>query len=282
MPKGSCLCGDVRYRLDGDYTFVASCHCSMCRKHHGAAFATYVGIPVAGFQWLAGEDKVVVYRSSPGRTRGFCRACGSVVPQGNPKGETMVVPAGNLDDDFDAPPQAHVFVASKAPWYEITDGLPRFDAYPPGYDDPVVNHVERPPETRDAVAGSCLCGTVRFELVGEPLLFVNCHCSRCRRGRSSAHASNLFFLPEQIRWPNGEGSVTAYKFPEAERFGVNFCKTCGSAVPRVVAKIGRVNVPGGSLDSHPGVTPSTHIYVGSKAPWFEISDELPQNEEAAG
>ena len=280
MPKGNCLCGDVRYRLDGNYIFVVSCHCSMCRKHHGTAFATYVGIPVAGFQWLAGEDKVVVHQSSPARTRGFCRACGSVVPRGDAKGETMVVPAGNLDDDFDTPPQAHVFVASKAPWYEITDGLPRFDAYPPGYDAPVVGHVTRPPETPGAVAGSCLCGSVRFELAGEPLLFVNCHCSRCRRGRSAAHASNLFFLPEQLRWLNGEDNVTAYKLPEAERFAVNFCKTCGSAVPRVVAKIGRVNVPGGSLDSHPGIAPSAHIYVGSKAPWFEIGDELPQNEEA--
>ena len=127
------------------------------------------------------------------------------------------------------------------------------------------------------MAGSCLCGTVRFELVGEPLLFVNCHCSRCRRGRSSAHASNLFFLPEQIRWLRGEDNVTAYKVPKAERFAVNFCNTCGSAVPRLVAEIGRVNVPGGSLDSDPGVAPSAHIYVGSKAPWFEISDALQKN-----
>lgn len=282
MPTGSCLCATVRYRLTDDYAFVNNCHCSMCRKHHGAAFATLVGTAADGIEWLAGEDAIAHYPSSPGRSRAFCRVCGSVAPRANSTGETTIVPAGNLDADFRSAPDSHVFVASKAPWYDIHDALPRFDARPPGHDAPVVEGAARLSGHEDAVTGSCLCAAVRFELSGQALRFVNCHCSRCRRARGAAHASNLFYLPEQLRWLSGEENVASYKLPEAERFGVDFCRICGGALPRLVAKIGRVNVPGGSLDDDPGIRPGAHIYVGSKARWFDIADTLPRNVEAGG
>ena len=77
MVKGSCLCGGVHYEIDGEVSLMANCHCSMCRKHHGAAFATYVGVDTADFRWVKGEDLVARYRSSPGLERGFCRTGGS-------------------------------------------------------------------------------------------------------------------------------------------------------------------------------------------------------------
>ncbi|MEJ2087570.1 MAG: GFA family protein [Gammaproteobacteria bacterium] len=65
--------------------------------------------------------------------------------------------------------------------------------------------------------------------------------------------------------------------PDAERFGTAFCRRCGSLVPRRSGGGGdRINIPAGSLDSDPGIGPAGHIYVGSKAPWFEITDDLPQ------
>ena len=135
--------------------------------------------------------------------------------------------------------------------------------------------------TPNAIGGSCLCDAIRFEADGDPLVMVNCHCSRCRRGRSAAHASNVFVEFDQFRWTRGEQHVKVFDLPGAERFGTNFCEICGSDVPRHSPKIGRVNIPGGCLDTDPRIRPGYHIFVGSKAPWYDITDSLPQFETVA-
>lgn len=134
MVKGSCLCGGVQYEIDGEISLMANCHCSMCRKHHGAPFATFVSADSSGFRWAKGEDLLVRYQSSPGHTRAFCRVCGSSLPDPDPGAASFFLPAGTLDDDPGTRPAAHIFVASKAPWVEISDQLPQFDEYPPGFE----------------------------------------------------------------------------------------------------------------------------------------------------
>jgi len=133
MAKGSCLCGGIQYEIEGEIQLMANCHCSMCRKHHGASFVTFVGTSMSQFRWLKGEDMLVDYESSPGVHRGFCRACGSSLPIPVPNESMLFVPAGTLDEDPGQRPQAHIFVGSRAPWVEITDDLPQFDEYPPGF-----------------------------------------------------------------------------------------------------------------------------------------------------
>jgi hypothetical protein len=103
----------------------------MCRKSHGAAFATYASGPRARFHWLAGQEQIAHYRSSPVYTRSFCSRCGSVVPSDGPEGDEMDLPAGCFDDDPGARPSKHIYVASKAPWCDITGDLPRHKE-PPG------------------------------------------------------------------------------------------------------------------------------------------------------
>ena len=76
-----------------------------------------------------------------------------------------------------------------------------------------------------------------------------------------------------------EDEVLTYKLPEAERFGSAFCRTCGSPVARRASGAPVVNIPAGGLDDDPGARPGAHIYVASKAPWFELTDELPRFEE---
>jgi hypothetical protein len=134
MVKGSCLCGGTQYEIRGDIKLMANCHCSMCRKHHGAAFVTFVGVNTADFRWVKGEDLLVRYQSSPGHTRAFCRVCGSSLPDPDPGATDFYLPAGTLDDDPVARPAGHIFVGSKAPWVEINDELPQFDEYPPGFE----------------------------------------------------------------------------------------------------------------------------------------------------
>jgi len=122
--KGSCLCGGIQYEVNGVFGSVVHCHCSMCRKATGAAFRTRAAVPTASFRWLAGESLLSKYESSPGETRTFCRVCGATLPtffRDHP--DQIGLPLGTLDDDPGVRPSAHVFVDSKAPWFEIADGL---------------------------------------------------------------------------------------------------------------------------------------------------------------
>ena len=95
----------------------------MCRKFHGAAFATYTGAAPADFHWRQGEEKVVHYRSSQNGWRNFCPRCGSAVPASPEGGPFAAVPLGNVAEDPGIRPSAHWFVGSKAPWHHIPDDL---------------------------------------------------------------------------------------------------------------------------------------------------------------
>jgi hypothetical protein len=86
---------------------------------------------------------------------------------------------------------------------------------------------------------------------------------------------------DAIRYTQGEEFLQSYKLPEAERFTHVFCKVCGSSLPFKNEARGIVVVPMGSLDDDPAHPPDAHIFVGSMAPWFMITDSLPQYEEAA-
>lgn len=275
MTRGTCLCGTVQYEVTAPFDMMAHCHCSMCRKHHGAPFATFAAAGYAGFAWLAGEDAIERYASSEHGKRSFCRHCGSVAPMLLPEQGFAVVPAGNLLEDPGVRPQMHMFVGSKAPWYTITDGLPQYEGYPPEFGGGL--GLERPSVSvrPGVIGGSCLCGEVGYELAN-PVRTLNCHCSRCRRGRSAAHTTNLFTKIDDFSWTRGESLVIDYKLPEAQFFGTAFCSRCGGETPRFSRGRGMVVVPVATLDVDPGVKPEAHIFVASKAPWFEITDDLTQ------
>ncbi len=281
MAKGSCLCGAVKWRADEPLQDMTHCHCSMCRKAHGAAFATYAGTDASGFEWLAGEDEVTWFESSPGFRRGFCRHCGSVAPTPGSEGK-WYVPAGCLDDDPGTRPDAHIFFASKAPWHVVNDDLPRFDAYPPGSSAPVIDRPEPSPAVPGRLRGSCLCGAVAYEMTAPLETVHNCHCSRCRKARAAAHTTNGFTAADGLRFVRGEERLVSYKLPEARAFTQVFCRTCGSGMPRINPQRGIVVIPLGSLDDDPGRGADDHIFVGSKAPWYEIGDELPRFEGPPG
>jgi hypothetical protein len=275
----SCLCGDVTWEAEGPFELMHHCHCGRCRKAHGVAFATLVAAQADRFR-LRGAERAVAWESSPGFRRWFCGRCGSVVP-GHPADGRVFLPCGNLDGDPGVPILAHIFAASKAPWYEIPDALPRFDAYPPGFDAPVLPDRLLTAARANTTRGSCNCGAVAFEYEGAPILCRNCHCGRCRKARSAAHASNLGVKLAQLRFTRGEDRLALYKVPEARFFAQAFCTTCGAKLPRLDPSRDLAVVPMGALDDDPGVRPAQHIFVASKAPWFEIADALPQHAEYA-
>jgi hypothetical protein len=113
----------------------------MCRKQHGAAFRSRARVQSSDFKWVKGEDLVTFYESSPGAFRGFCRVCGSpIVNRFDERSRSAAfrpaavsecgIALATLDDDPGVRPGSHIFVADKAPWFEITDGLPQHQGVP--------------------------------------------------------------------------------------------------------------------------------------------------------
>jgi hypothetical protein len=133
MIRGCCACGGVRFEID-EVRSLTHCHCTTCRKLTAATFATYAHVDADKFRFVGGEDQIARYESAPGSFRAFCRVCGSLVPGQAPYLKTISVPAGLLDDDPKVRPRLHVFTSSKAPWWEITDGLPQHPKWVPGYE----------------------------------------------------------------------------------------------------------------------------------------------------
>jgi len=130
---GSCLCGGVKYAIAGPLFRPLHCHCSMCRKAQGAALRSRAGVKISDFEWLQGNELMTYYESPPGFRRGFFRVSGSPIINGSPahpeRGVGLAL--GTLDIDPGLRPQRHVFVADKAPWFEITDDLPQHQSGPP-------------------------------------------------------------------------------------------------------------------------------------------------------
>ena len=132
MSRGSCQCGAIRFEVGGPVQGVGNCHCSICRKLHGAPFSTYAQFAADALVVQQGEEHVRVYPSSDVVERSFCDTCGAHFTfrfSGMP--EAVWIAAGLLEDVPELRPQHHIFVGSKASWHEITDDLPQHDEYPP-------------------------------------------------------------------------------------------------------------------------------------------------------
>jgi len=108
----------------------------------------------------------------------------------------------------------------------------------------------------------------------------NCHCSRCRKARGAAHATNAPVELPRLHWLRGEDRLQSYKIPEARFFAQVFCVQCGSPAPRMDPSRNLAVVPAGSLDHAPDARVAEHIFADSKAPWFEITDTLTRHAEA--
>ncbi len=129
MPiDGGCLCGAVRFAIGAASKWSAHCHCSLCRRAHGAAFVTWLGCNEDSVAIDNGDDMLRWFESSPGAERGFCARCGSTIFFRSQRwpGELHITVA-NLDGDADRAPQAHVFWDSHVDWIDLEADLPRRD-----------------------------------------------------------------------------------------------------------------------------------------------------------
>ena len=123
--------------------------------------------------------------------------------------------------------------------------------------------------------GSCLCGSVRYEVTGDFDRFFMCHCSRCRKGSGSAHGANLFSSTARLDWLAGADKVKTYQVA-GTRHQRSFCIDCGTGLPRQSADGKLLVVPAGSLHSDVPLRPLAHIFVASKANWDEALEQVPR------
>lgn len=127
--------------------------------------------------------------------------------------------------------------------------------------------------------GKCLCGAVQYAVADEFLYAANCHCSNCRRATGSAFKPFAGIERDKIRVTKGEDGFMIFGDESSHDA---HCRACGSLLYSVVRDGAFVHVPMGTLVDDPAIRPNKHIFVGSKAPWFTITDDLPQYEEFAG
>jgi len=113
-------------------------------------------------------------------------------------------------------------------------------------------------------------------MTAEPLRVNHCHCSRCRKARGTANATNVMVTLDGVRFTRGADLLTTYRVPDARFFAHVFCRVCGSSMPRLDEARNIAMVPMGSFDDDPGARPERHIFVDSRAPWDTITDTLPQ------
>ena len=124
---GGCLCGAVRFRVTPPTLFCAHCHCSMCRKSHGASYVTWFGIPRARLAFEAGEDVLVRHRSSEHGTRTFCPRCGTPLTFCSSRfPDELDVTTCSLEDPERLPPRDHTRTSARLSWVKLADGLPEF------------------------------------------------------------------------------------------------------------------------------------------------------------
>ena len=128
MIKGHCECQHVSYEADCEISDFSHCHCSQCRRLHGAAYATFAGVETDRFRYLSGVEDIKTYASSDDHERVFCGNCGSnILVSVEGDSGVLYLSMGAVDGNPILPEAYHIFVGSKAPWHEISDDSVRYD-----------------------------------------------------------------------------------------------------------------------------------------------------------
>lgn len=130
---GGCLCGAVRYRVEGEARKFYHCHCERCRKATGTGHASNILVAPGRLTFTAGEGALRSYKVPEAKrfTNVFCTTCGGRLPRFVPETNFIVIPAGSLDGEPTIAPQARIFWASRAAWSCSDDGLPTHAEYAP-------------------------------------------------------------------------------------------------------------------------------------------------------
>lgn len=128
---GGCLCGSVRYEINGEAAKFYHCHCQRCRKATGTGHASNLLVKPGTLKWIQGEALIKTYKVPEAKrfTNCFCSSCGGRLPRYVQETGFFVIPAGSLDSEATIRPQARIFWDSRADWSCAADGLPTYPEY---------------------------------------------------------------------------------------------------------------------------------------------------------
>ncbi|MEG3754732.1 GFA family protein [Psychromonas arctica] len=119
-----------------------------------------------------------------------------------------------------------------------------------------------------SISGSCLCGKIYFESENKFTSFHLCHCIQCQKVTGSAHASNIFTEPDNIKWLSGQELVKRFDVP-GRTISTAFCAECGAPVPYLSLDNKSLIIPVGCLNGTPEIAPQDNIFCSEKAAWYE-------------
>lgn len=262
---GGCLCGAVRYRVEGALRETAHCHCTMCRRTSGAPLVTWTVCSPQHFHWTAGAP--ARYASSPGCERTFCAVCGAKLTFTDTKRPGDVdIAVGSLDAPGIAPPQSQIYGGSRLSWIDIDPRIP----FRAGDEPPAVPSGSATPSASHA--GACFCGGVRFTVTGAPMRSSLCHCGLCRRETGGPFGAGGVWPRDAV---TRSGGTTAYASSDNARR--HFCPTCGATVFfEDLADPGVWEVMLPLLDDPSDLAPSCHLFAGNAVPGLVMGDDLPR------
>lgn len=130
MYYGSCLCGAVTFNIISGIKDIVCCHCSLCRKAQGSAFATNGNVELKNFKFISGKNNITSFKATDTQSKIFCKTCGSPIMSKNSlTPDTIRIRLGTIESNIVERPEAHIFVSSKANWETISDNLPKYDEY---------------------------------------------------------------------------------------------------------------------------------------------------------
>jgi hypothetical protein len=274
--QGRCLCGAVSFEIEGPPTgpklrAPSLCHCSQCRRLHGAPGA-YTSAPRSAYR-IRGEENLNWYRISPRSEQGFCRVCGSKLFWREVGGKDLDVTMGSLDAPTGLTLGRHIWTRSQGDYYEIGhDGVPRYaessaSAQPIG-EEPAPAAGPK----RQQHSGGCQCGAVKYRVTGNMRDSIVCHCGQCQRGHGYAPGYSAARKAELT--VEGEGNLVWYRSSDQARRG--FCRQCGSSLFWARDGADAVSITAGSIHPPTGLKTVLHIMVADKRDYYTIADGVPQ------
>lgn len=277
MPLGTqfcaCICGTVSFRVSGELSTPAACHCCMCRRWHGA-LGIYTSIDSRETDFKDNGD-ISWYHSSEEADRGFCKHCGSKLFWRKRGDSGLDIAIGCLKMPSGLKLSKHIWVAYKGDYYDITDNLPQFSY------SSAKAHPSKPASvvtTSPSIIthhGHCLCGKVHITVSGSLRDIIQCHCDQCRcwHGHAPAYTKAYWKDITLSGWDQ-----TWYRSSNTARRG--FCSTCGTSLfwERVGADV--VSIPAGIFQAPISPRQKSHIFVAFKGDYYDIADNLPQLREA--
>jgi hypothetical protein len=272
MTKGQCLCGAVSFEIDSSLRAPSLCHCSQCRRLHGAPGA-YTSAHKSAYR-ISGEESLNWYRLSPRSEQAYCKVCGSKLFWRMVDGEDLDITMGSLDGVTGLKLERHIWTRSQGDYYEIgQDGVARYAESSRGA--PAIG-VETPPQAgprKMEHSGRCQCGAVNFRVSGNIRDVVYCHCSQCRR--SHGHAPGYSAARKAELTVEGADSITWYRSSDEAQRG--FCRHCGSSLFWRPEGRETVSIAAGALNPPTGLKTARHIFAADKGDYYEIADGVQQD-----